>query len=352
VFLYEGYVTLAARLNRMTPGDHRKKTMLVNSGAEAVENAIKIARSYTRRPAVLAFEHAFHGRTLLAMSLTAKVVPYRHGFGPFAPEIYRAPFPYEYRSSFPDPAEGCLTAARDLVKHHIGADQLAAIVVEPVLGEGGVIPAPPAFLRGLRELCDAHGIVLVIDEIQTGFGRTGTLFACEQAGVIPDLITTAKALGSGMPISAVTGRAEIMDAPIAGGLGGTFAGNPVACAAALAVLDAFESGDVLARARRIGETLAARLDSWKERYPVVGDVRGLGPMRGIELVKDRATKEPDKDAASALVKWCWERGVVVLGAGTYGSVIRLLVPLVITDEELAEGLAVMEEGLARVSPPP
>jgi 4-aminobutyrate aminotransferase/(S)-3-amino-2-methylpropionate transaminase len=282
VLPYEGYVSLCARLNRITPGDFPKKTFLANSGAEAVENAVKIARAYTRRPAVLAFEHAFHGRTHLAMSLTGKARPYRLGFGPFAPEVYRAPYPLSYRSAAPDPAGACLAAVHDLVLDHIGADQLAAIVVEPVLGEGGVVPAPAAFLRGLRDLCDAHGVVLVVDEIQTGFGRTGTLFACEQYGLVPDLVTLAKGLGSGLPIAAVTGRAEIMDAPGVGAIGGTFGGNPVACAAALAVLDAFaaDGGALLARARALGDMLGAGLASLAERHPSIGDARGLGGDAG------------------------------------------------------------------------
>ncbi|MFT3769440.1 MAG: 4-aminobutyrate--2-oxoglutarate transaminase [Minicystis sp.] len=347
VLPYERYVALCARLNRLVPGDFPKKTFLANSGAEAVENAVKIARAYTKRPAILAFEHAFHGRTYMAMSLTGKARPYRHGFGPFTPEVYRAPYPQLYRSDAMDPAGACLSAVRELVLHHIGADQLAAIVVEPVLGEGGVIPAPKAFLRGLRDLCDEHGILLVLDEIQTGFGRTGTLFACEQYGVIPDLMTLAKGLGSGLPIAAVTGRAEIMDAPAAGGIGGTYGGNPVCCAAALAVLDAFEAGGgaILARARALGDTLGARLEALAQHHPCIGDTRGLGAMRGIEIVKDRSTKEPDPCCAAALTKHCYENGVIMLTGGTYGNVVRVLVPLVIEDDQLAEGLAVIEEGL-------
>jgi 4-aminobutyrate aminotransferase/(S)-3-amino-2-methylpropionate transaminase len=298
---------------------------------------------------VIAFEHAFHGRTYMAMTLTGKALPYRRGFAPFAPEVYRAPFPYAYRAEVPDACESSLRAVRSLVEDQIGGDQVAAIVVEPVLGEGGVVPAPPRFLPGLREICDQHGIVLVVDEVQTGFGRTGTLFACEHYGVEPDLVTLAKGLGSGMPIAAVTGRAEMMDAPIEGGLGTTFGGNPVSCAAALAVLDAFaaDGGAVLARARALGEALARRLEAWKEKFVRIGDVRGLGPMRGIELVKDRANREPDKAAALALAKHAYEHGVVVLTAGTYGNVLRLLVPLVLEDDQLDEGLGVLEEGLRK-----
>lgn len=345
VLPYEGYVALATRLNRVTPGDFPKKTFLANSGAEAVENAVKIARAFTRRPAVLAFEHAFHGRTHLAMSLTGKVRPYRHGFGPFAPEVYRAPFPHMAGA-----ADACLRAVREIISYQIGSDQLAAIVVEPVLGEGGVVPAPIPFLRGLRAICDEHGIVLVIDEIQTGFGRTGTLFACEQYGVVPDLITLAKGLGGGLPIAAVTGRAEMIDAPCEGGIGGTFGGNPLSCAAALAVLDAFEGdgGALLARARALGDTLGARLDALAARHACIGEVRGLGVMRGIEIVKDRATREPDAAGAAALARHCYENGVVLLTGGANGNVARVLVPLVITDEQLHEGLAVIDDGLTCV----
>jgi 4-aminobutyrate aminotransferase/(S)-3-amino-2-methylpropionate transaminase len=348
---YEGYLALAARLNRVTPGRFAKKTFLANTGAEAVENAVKIARTYTKRQAIVAFEHAFHGRTYMAMTLTGKAIPYRRGFAPFAPEVYRAPFPYAYRSEVPDACEASLRAVRVLIEDQIGADQVAAIVVEPVLGEGGVVPAPRPFLPALRELCDQHGIVLIVDEVQTGFGRTGTLFACEHYGVAPDLVTMAKGLGSGLPIAAVTGRAEMMDAPVEGGLGTTFGGNPVSCAAALAVLDAFEAngGAILGRARALGDTLARRLEGWKERFERIGDVRGLGPMRGLELVKDRASREPDKAATLALQRHCYEHGLVVLTAGTYGNVLRLLIPLVLDDEQLDEGLGVVEDGLRKLS---
>jgi len=344
---YEGYVALAERLNRLVPGDFAKKTFLCNSGAEAVENAVKIARAYTKRQAVVAFEHAFHGRTQLALTLTAKA-GYRTGFAPFAPEVYRAPFPYAYRCPESDVTEASFRALDELVTHHIGRQHTAAIIIEPVLGEGGYIDAPVPYLRKLREYCTEHGIVLILDEIQTGFGRTGTLFACEQYGVAPDLMTLAKGLGSGLPISAVTGRAEIMDAPPEGAIGGTYGGNPVACAAALAVLDALEEngGALLARARAIGDTLRTRLEGWKDRYPQIGDVRGRGPMLGIELVKDRVTREPDKQATAALARHCYEHGVIVLTAGTLGNVVRLMMPLIIEDDQLEEGLAVIEQGLA------
>lgn len=350
VLPYEGYVTLAERLNRLVPGSFPKKTFFVNSGAEAVENAVKIARAFTKRQAVVCFDHAYHGRTYLAMTLTSKVMPYKHGFAPFAPEVYRAPFPYAYRLPEQDGIEASFRALEELVVHQIGRSNLAAIVIEPVLGEGGFIPVPLPYLPRLRELCDASGALLILDEIQTGFGRTGTLFACEQYGVVPDLITLAKGLGSGMPIAAVTGRAEVMDAPCEGGIGGTYGGNPIACAAALAVLDQIEAdgGALLKRVQAIGVTLRRRLDGWKEREPRIGDVRGLGPMLGMELVKDRTTKEPDKAAAGALARYCYEHGLVVITAGTYGNVLRLLMPLTITDDELTEGLDVLDAGLAEI----
>jgi 4-aminobutyrate aminotransferase/(S)-3-amino-2-methylpropionate transaminase len=349
---YEGYIALAERLNRVTPGDHPKKTFLANSGAEAVENAVKIARAFTGRQAVVCFEHAFHGRTTLALTLTGKA-GYRSGFAPFAPEVYRAPFPYAYRcgEGAANVTEASFRAFDELVTHHIGRKNVAAVIIEPVLGEGGFVDAPGDYLRRLRAFCSEHGIVLIADEIQTGFGRTGAMFACDHHGVVPDLITLAKGLGSGMPISAVTGRAEIMDAPAEGGIGGTYGGNPVACAAALAVLDRFEKdgGALLARSRALGDSLRARLLAWKDRFPVIGDVRGLGPMLGMELVKDRATRELDKATTAALTKYSYEHGVVLLSAGTYGNVVRFLPPLTITDDELAEGLAVIEQGLSALA---
>lgn len=347
---YEGYITLAERLNHLTPGNFPKKTFLANSGAEAVENAVKIARAYTGRQAVVCFDHAFHGRTQLALTLTSKLT-YRNGFAPFAPEVYRAPFPYAYRCAEPDVTESAFRALDDLVTHHIGRKNVAAILIEPVLGEGGFIDAPGPYLRRLRDYCTEHGIVFIADEIQTGFGRTGAMFACDNHGVAPDLVTLAKGLGSGMPISAVTGRAEIMDAPAEGGIGGTYGGNPVACAAALAVLDRFEKdgGALLARARSLGTTLRARLLDWHHRFSAIGDVRGLGPMLAMELVKDRATKEPDKPLTAALVRFAYEHGVVLLSAGTLGNVIRLLPPLTIDDAELTEGLAVIEQGLSTLT---
>ena len=285
----------------------------------------------------------------MAMTLTSKSKPYKAGFGPYNPEIYRAPFPYAYRwptgSDVERVSSECFQQFEELVNSRIGADQVAAVIIEPVLGEGGFVAAPPAFLSKLREFCTKNGIVFIADEIQTGFGRTGTLYACEQLGVVPDLVTSAKGLGGGMPISAVTGRAEIMDAPVEGGIGGTFGGNPVACAAALAVFDAFERGDILKRSKALADTLTHRLQAWAEKYPAIGEARGLGPMRAIELVKDRKTKEPNPELAKRLVKYCYEKGVVIMTAGTYGNVVRLLVPLVIEPAQLEEGLGVLESGL-------
>jgi 4-aminobutyrate aminotransferase/(S)-3-amino-2-methylpropionate transaminase len=342
---YEPYVALCEALNRLAPVNGPAKSFLANSGAEAVENAVKIARAFTHRQAVVCFDHAFHGRTYMAMTLTAKAKPYKYGFAPFNAEVYRAPFPYPYRGISPDDA---FAQFEQLVQTQIGPSHLAAVILEPVLGEGGFLPAAPAFLKKLRAFCDAHGVVLIADEIQSGFGRTGTLFACEQLGVKPDLLTTAKGLGSGMPISAVVGRADVMDAPIEGGIGGTFGGNPLSCAAALATLELFESGAILPRAKTLGDTLLRALLSWKERFPRVGDVRGLGPMLAIELVKDAKSKAPDADAAKALTRHCYERGVITLSAGTFGNCLRFLPPLVITDEQLAEALAVVEDGLAKL----
>lgn len=349
---HEAPIRLAEALNRLTPGTFPKKTLLVNSGAEAVENAIKIARAFTKRQAVVCFDHAYHGRTYMAMALTAKVKPYKYAFAPFPSEIYRAPFPYAYRwpttSDAEQVARECFARFEELVTSQISPDQVAAVILEPVLGEGGFVAAPVSFMKKLREFCTTHGIVLIADEVQSGFGRTGTLFACEQLGVAPDLTTMAKGLGGGLPIAAVTGRADVMDAPMDGGIGGTYGGNPVACAAALAVLETFDRDKILARSRAIGERLEARLAKWAREFPVVGDVRGLGPMQGIELVKDRKTKEPNKEAAGAVAKYSHTHGVVVLTAGTFGNVLRLLVPLVITDAELDEGLDVIEAGLRSV----
>ena len=351
VTLNEPYVELAERLNALAPGDFEKRTMFANSGAEAVENAIKIARHATGRPAVVAFDHAFHGRTLLAMSLTAKVMPYKQGFGPFAPEVYRLPFAYPYRCPTGGPPEGCaepcLRYAIDEMHKHIGERNIAAVIVEPIQGEGGFVVPAPGFLRGLAEFCREHGIVFIADEIQSGMGRAGRWFAIEDEGVVPDLVTSAKSLGGGLPISAVTGRAELMDAVHPGGLGGTYGGNPVAAAAALAVLDKIEREDLLARSRELGERVRARLRAMQERHALVGDVRGRGMMNAIELVRDRTTKEPiDGETGARIIQECLRNGVLVIKAGTYDNVIRLLPPLTIDEGLLEEGLQVLDDALA------
>jgi 4-aminobutyrate aminotransferase/(S)-3-amino-2-methylpropionate transaminase len=351
VMPYEIYLRLCDRLNRAFPGNPKfeRKSFLANSGAEAVENSIKIARAFTNRQAVICFDHAFHGRTYMAMTLTAKFKPYKYGFGPFNPEVYRAPFPYLYRwQGSSDPvqvSEECFASFENLLSSQLSPTQVAAVIIEPITGEGGFVPAPKEFLAKLREFCTTHGIVLIADEIQTGFGRTGSLFASEQLNFVPDLLVTAKGLGGGMPISAVTGRADIMDAPIEGGIGGTFSGNPVACAAALSVFETFEKTEILANAKKRGQQLSERLSQWKERYSIVGDVRGMGLMQGVEFVKSRSTKVPHPEAAKALVKYGYEHGVISMTAGTYGNVLRFLPPLTIEDEILNEALDVLESGL-------
>jgi 4-aminobutyrate aminotransferase/(S)-3-amino-2-methylpropionate transaminase len=344
VVMHEPYIALAERLNALVPGDDAKRTVFVNSGAEAVENAVKIARAATGRPAVVAFEGAFHGRTLLGMSLTGRARPYKEGFGPFAPEVYRAPYPYEYRGVT---AEAALAALERLFVYQVPASQVAAIILEPVLGEGGFIPAPPGFVQGLATICRREGIVLVADEIQTGFGRTAKMFAIEHSGVAPDLLLTGKSLAAGMPIAGVTGRAAIMDGPHPGGLGTTYGGNPVACAAGLAVLDVFAEEGLLEQAAALGERLRARLDAWQAEYPLVGDARGLGAMRAVELVADRTTKEPASAAAARAVAAAQADGLLVLKAGVYDSVIRILSPLNIDVPTLERGLDILERAIAR-----
>src|ERR671917_2863011 len=344
---YEPYVELAERLNALVPGDFEKRSAFFNSGAEAVENAVKIARSYTRRPAILTFENAFHGRTLLAMTLTSKVNPYKKTFGPFAPEVYRVPAPYPYRCpAGKDCTGGCQGDCFDFVERafvgSVDPGGVAAIIVEPVSGEGGFLPFPDFYLRKLRELCDEHGIVLIIDEVQTGFGRTGKMFAIEHSGGEPDIMTTAKSMGGGLPIAGVTGKAEIMDSVHAGGLGTTYGGNPIACAAALAVLDTFEEEDLVAKGKALGEKVMGAMREIQEKHPdFVGDVRGLGPMAAMEFVTDAESKTPDKERNAKIVQAALQEGLLLLSAGQYGNCIRTLMPFVITDEELEEGLAVL-----------
>jgi 4-aminobutyrate aminotransferase / (S)-3-amino-2-methylpropionate transaminase / 5-aminovalerate transaminase len=349
---YEGYVRLAERMNHLVPGKFPKKTLFLNSGAEAIENAVKIARAYTRRPAVICFEDAFHGRTNLTLALTSKTHPYKEGFGPFAGEIYRIPYAYCYRCSYslkyPSCGVFCAHHLEDTFKRLVEADIVAAVIAEPVLGEGGFVVPPREFFAILQEICRKHGILFIADEVQSGFGRTGKMFACEHYQVSPDLLVAAKSLGGGLPLASVTGRAEIMDAPCVGGVGGTFGGNPLACAAALAVLDSFESDDLLRRANELGNRFAERAHTWRKRWSLIGDVRGLGAMQAIEFVRSPDTREPAREAVERIVRICCERGLIVLSAGTYGNVIRLLTPLVVSDAEFEEGLAVLEAVLESV----
>ncbi|MDR6118605.1 4-aminobutyrate aminotransferase/(S)-3-amino-2-methylpropionate transaminase [Aeromicrobium sp. SORGH_AS981] len=341
---YEGYVAVAETLNRLTPGDHEKRSALFNSGAEAVENAVKIARAHTGRQAVVVFDHAYHGRTNLTMAMTAKSMPYKQGFGPFASEVYRAPLSYPFRDGGLD---GATAAARalDVVEKQVGAVNVAAVVVEPIQGEGGFIEPAPGFLPALAGWCRENGVVFVADEVQTGFARTGDLFACDREGVVPDLVVTAKGIAGGLPLSAVTGRAEIMDAPHAGGLGGTYGGNPLACAAALAAIETVEQDGLVERARAMEALLKERLHSLQARDARVGDVRGRGAMIAVELVRP-GTTEPDPDLARAVSAAAHAEGVIVLTCGTYGNVLRLLPPLAIDDTLLGEGLDVLEAAFA------
>jgi 4-aminobutyrate aminotransferase/(S)-3-amino-2-methylpropionate transaminase len=349
VSTYEPYVELAERLNRLTPGTHEKRTFFVNSGAEAVENAVKVARYFTGRQAVLCFDHGFHGRTNLPMALTAKVMPYKKGFGPFAPEVYRIPYPYCYRcAEGPSGGRCCLADSARLEQILAGTvdpGSVAAIVMELELGEGGFVPAPVEYVQTLAAFAKQHGILFIADEIQTGFGRTGKLFASEHYGLVPDLMTTAKSLAGGLPLAAVTGRADVMEAPHVGGLGGTYGGNPLACAAALAVLDAMEAERIPAHAQRTGDRVKARFRQWAEQFPCIGDVRGLGAMVGLELVTDRESRTPDKALTGRVLAAALERGLVLLSAGTFGNTIRVLAPLTADDAIIDEGLDVMGAAL-------
>ncbi|MHB1064125.1 MAG: 4-aminobutyrate--2-oxoglutarate transaminase [Georgenia sp.] len=339
---YEGYVRVAEELNRLTPGDHEKRTALFNSGAEAVENAVKIARAYTKKNAVVAFDHAYHGRTNLTMALTAKNQPYKSGFGPFAPEVYRAPVSYPYRDGLTGPEAAARAIAA--IEKQVGAENLAALVIEPIQGEGGFLVPAEGFLPALVDWCRANGVVFVADEVQAGFGRTGAWFASEHEGIVPDLVVSAKGIAGGLPLSAVTGRAEIMDAAGPGGLGGTYGGNPLATAAALAVIETMESEDLIGRAREIEGVLTGRLRAAQSRDDRIGDVRGRGAMIAVELVK-AGTDEPDAALAKAVAAAAHTQGVIVLTCGTYGNVLRLLPPLTINDDLLNEGLDVLEAAL-------
>jgi 4-aminobutyrate aminotransferase/(S)-3-amino-2-methylpropionate transaminase len=342
---YDGYVDVCEALDRLTPGDHEKRSALFNSGAEAVENAVKIARAHTRRQAVVVFDHGYHGRTNLTMALTAKNMPYKHSFGPFAPEVYRVPMSYPFRDPAGLTGEQAAARALDLVEKQVGADNVACIVIEPIQGEGGFVVPAPGFLAALSQWCTDSGAVFVADEIQSGFARTGDWFACDHEGVVPDLVTTAKGIAGGLPLAAVTGRAEIMDAPHVGGLGGTYGGNPVACAAALGAIETMETLDLCGRARRIGEVMTARLVELSSTYDVIGDVRGRGAMVAVELTRP-GTLEPDAAATNAVAKACHADGLVVLTCGTYGNVLRLLPPLVMPEHLLDEGLGVLEKAFA------
>ena len=344
---YMNYIEVCEKLNAMTPGSHKKKSLLVNSGAEAVENAVKIARHYTKRPAIVVFEHSYHGRTNLTMALTAKNMPYKEGFGPFAPEVYRVPMPYSFH--WVGDQATITEDAIDMVTHkidkEIGAHNVAAILIEPIQGEGGFIVPPKGFLPALAKYSKDNGIVFIADEVQTGFARTGHMFAVEEEGVVPDMVVTAKGIAGGLPLAAVTGRAEVMDSVHASGLGGTYGGNPIACAAALGAMETMEEENLVARAKHIGEILGTSLRELAKKYPVIGEVRGRGAMQAIELVEP-GTKNPNTAAMSAVVKYCQSQGVLVLTAGTYSNVVRFLPPLVITDELLKDALSVLDDAFA------
>jgi 4-aminobutyrate aminotransferase/(S)-3-amino-2-methylpropionate transaminase len=352
VAMYDPYLELARKLNKVTPGNFEKRTMFANSGAEAVENAVKIARYATRRPAVICFENAFHGRTLLGMSLTSKVMPYKLGFGPFAPEIYRAPSAYCYRCAlglqYPSCEAACADYLEEMFVSHVAPEATAAVIAEPIQGEGGFITPPPEYFSKLGLICQKYGILLIIDEVQTGMGRTGKLFGIEHWGIEPDIMTLAKSLAGGMPLGSVTGREELMNKPHVGGLGGTFSGNPVACRAALAVLEILLEDNLLQKANQLGETLGSRFDEFQQRYEIIGEVRGKGPMLAMELVRDRETKEPAAEETKNLINRCFERGLALIACGGHGNVIRTLMPFVITDEQLEKGLEILESCLNEI----
>ncbi len=346
---YMGYIEVCEALNELTPGKYPKKSALFNSGAEAVENAVKIARKYTKRPAIVVFEHGYHGRTNLTMAMTAKNMPYKDGFGPFTPEVYRMPMAYPYR--WPGGPEACERDALEHVIHKIekevGAENLAAIVIEPIQGEGGFVVPPKGFLPGLADFAKKVGALFIADEVQTGFARTGQMFASEDEGIEPDLITTAKGIAGGLPLAAVTGRAEIMDSVHISGLGGTYGGSPIACAAALGAIATIKEENLVARAKEMGEVMRSALLAMQEKYNIVGDVRGRGAMQAIELVKP-GSDEPNPEALTSIIKYCQSRGVLILSAGTYGNVIRLLPPLVMPEHLLKEALEILDEAIASV----
>lgn len=350
VLPYEPAVRLGEKLCQVVPGAFPKKALFVNSGAEAVENAVKVARYFTKRPAIVACENGYHGRTLLTMTLTSKVKPYKFGFGPFAPEVYHIPYAYCYRCPFGLAYPGCDTACADALKdyfiNHVASECVAAFLAEPVQGEGGFMTPPPEYFPKIARICRDNGILFIADEIQSGMGRTGKMFAIEHWGVEPDIVTVAKSLAAGMPLSAVVGRAEIMDAVHPSGVGGTYGANPVSCRAGLAVLEVFAEEHILAKAQALGETLRTRFEELQARFEIIGDVRGKGPMLALELVRDRATKEPAANEAKALVQTCFAKGLLLLSCGNFGNVIRTLMPLTITDAQLERGLAILADGLA------
>ncbi len=351
VTTYEPYIELAELLNSLTPGSFAKKTLLCNTGTEAVENAVMLAKYYTKRPGVICFEGAYHGRSLLTLSLTSKYGLFKKGFGSFASDIYRLPAPNLYRVPAGMTEEGYLNYIINNLDHaliaQVDPEAVAAIIIEPVLGEGGFIPMPAPFLKKIREICDKYGIVMIADEIQSGSGRTGKLFAIEHSGVVPDVITAAKSMGAGMPVSAVVGKAEIMDCTHLGGVGGTYSGSPVSAVAAIEALKILSSPEFLARATHVGELINTTMTAWKEKYPKIGDVRGLGAMQLIEFVKDRDSKEPDMQTAMDVLKDAVKHGIILIRAGLYSNCIRLLPPIVMTDEQLLEGLQVLEDAIAR-----
>ncbi|MDR3044233.1 MAG: 4-aminobutyrate--2-oxoglutarate transaminase [Desulfovibrio sp.] len=353
IVMYEEYVALAEKLAALTPGSFPKKAALFNSGAEAVENAVKIARHATGRQGVVVFENSFHGRTLLAMSLTSKVKPYKFGFGPYAPEIYRIPYAYCYRCPVGKEYPSCDVACADLLRkafvNSFAPENIACLLVEPIVGEGGFATPPPEYFARLKAICEEFGIVFIADEVQTGAARTGKMFAMEHWGVEPDLMCMAKSIGGGMPISAVAGKAELMDSPQVGGLGGTYGGNPVCCAAALAALEAIEADGLVARSEALGTRLFAAFGDMQRKYPLIGDVRGKGAMIALELVHDRAAKTPAADKAKALTAHCFDKGLILLSCGNYGNVIRTLMPLAITDAQLDKAISIIDEGFAAIA---
>jgi 4-aminobutyrate aminotransferase/(S)-3-amino-2-methylpropionate transaminase len=353
VLPYESYIAVCEKLNVIAPGKGPKKTILVNTGAEAVENAIKIARGYTKRAAIISFEDAFHGRTYMAMATTSKTHPYKAGFEPFPAEVYRIPYAYCYRCSYsltyPSCEVFCARHIEDTFKRVVAAESVAAVIVEPVLGEGGFVTPPPEFYPILSAICQKYGILMIADEVQTGFARTGAMFACERLGFEPDMVTMAKSLTGGLPMAAVTGRAEIMDAPGAGQLGGTFGGNPASCEAALAVLEIIEKENLCARANLLGERFRKRALKWQSQWELIGDVRGIGAMQALELVRSKAMRQPADEETKQVAQYCYEHGLVTITAGSYSNVIRLLMPLVITDAQMDEAMDVLEGALAHVA---